>query len=556
MSSSSRTARRRCGASSRAARAAPASSSSRADGRRAGHRRGTAGRPARMRRCARRRCRRRPDGADAMFSAIFVDRPRLAIVIAIVTTIAGPAGALCDPGRAISRYRPAAGLGHDILSRRQCRGGRRDRRPADRGAGRRRRQDDLHEERERRRRQLHADRLVRTRHQSRHQHRQRQQPRADRAVAAAAGGSAAGRHGQEEVVGAARRASPSIRRSTPTTRCSCPTTSRSTCSTRSRARPASATRTLWGPQDYAMRAWVRTDRLTGLNLTTGDIINAIQSQNIQAAVGRIGARPISNDQQLQLNIQTKGPPDLGRGIREHRHPHQSGRLDAAARRRRAARTRRRQSRPRHPVQRRPRRGDRDLPVARRQRDRHAQGGARHASPSCEKRFPEDLAWKVTYDPTVFVTDTIHEVQKTLIEAFVLVVHRRLPVPRQRARDADPDPRRAGQPDRHLHRAQGRRLFRQHRVAARHRARDRHRRRRRHRGGRERRARDGGASRALARGGDQAGDGGNHRADHRDHAGAAVGVRAGGLHSRHFRRIVPAVRGDRRGRRCSCPRSMR
>src|SRR6201981_670739 len=64
--------------------------------------------------------------------------------------------------------------------------------------------------------------------------------------------------------------------------------------------------TLWGPQDYAMRAWVRTDRLTGLDLTTGDIINAIQSQNVQAAVGRIGARPISNDQQLQLNIQTKG----------------------------------------------------------------------------------------------------------------------------------------------------------------------------------------------------------------------------------------------------------
>src|SRR3974390_1744938 len=64
--------------------------------------------------------------------------------------------------------------------------------------------------------------------------------------------------------------------------------------------------TLWGPQDYAMRAWVRTDRLTGLNLTTGDIINAIQGQNVQAAVGRIGARPISDDQQLQLNLQTTG----------------------------------------------------------------------------------------------------------------------------------------------------------------------------------------------------------------------------------------------------------
>ena len=55
-----------------------------------------------------------------------------------------------------------------------------------------------------------------------------------------------------------------------------------------------------------MRAWVHTDKLTGLGLTTGDIINAIQAQNVQAAVGRIGARPVSNDQRLQLNIQTKG----------------------------------------------------------------------------------------------------------------------------------------------------------------------------------------------------------------------------------------------------------
>jgi multidrug efflux pump subunit AcrB len=63
---------------------------------------------------------------------------------------------------------------------------------------------------------------------------------------------------------------------------------------------------LFAAQDYAMRAWVKTERLTGLNLTVTDIINAIQSQNVQAAVGRIGARPIFDDQQLQLNIQTKG----------------------------------------------------------------------------------------------------------------------------------------------------------------------------------------------------------------------------------------------------------
>ncbi|HXW22055.1 MAG TPA: efflux RND transporter permease subunit, partial [Rhodomicrobium sp.] len=38
-----------------------------------------------------------------------------------------------------------------------------------------------------------------------------------------------------------------------------------------------------------------------------------------------------------------------------------------------------------------------------------------------KAFPEDLKWKVTYDPTVFVKETVHEVQKTLVEAFILVV---------------------------------------------------------------------------------------------------------------------------------------
>ena len=64
--------------------------------------------------------------------------------------------------------------------------------------------------------------------------------------------------------------------------------------------------TLFGPQDYSVRAWIRTDRLTGLGLTSTDIVNAIKSQNVQAPVGRIGARPVSNDQQLQLNVQTKG----------------------------------------------------------------------------------------------------------------------------------------------------------------------------------------------------------------------------------------------------------
>src|ERR1700723_1991052 len=177
---------------------------------------------------------------------------------------------------------------------------------------------------------------------------------------------------------------------------------------------------LFAAQDYAMRAWVRTDRLTGLDLTTGDIINAIQSQNIQAAVGRVGARPISDDQQLQLNIQTKGrlsSVDDFENIVIRTNPDGS-----VLRLRDVARV--------------------ALGAANLDRETRLNGGpasaiAIYQSPGAnaintlkavkeriaeaEKRFPEDLTWKITYDPTVFVTDTIHEVQKTLIEAFILVV---------------------------------------------------------------------------------------------------------------------------------------
>src|ERR1700720_4863834 len=189
---------------------------------------------------------------------------------------------------------------------------------------------------------------------------------------------------------------------------------------RIKSTPGVGDATIWGPQDYAMRAWVRTDRLTGLNLTTADIISAIQSQNVQAAVGRIGARPISDDQQLQLNIQTKGrlaTVEEFANIVIRTNPDGSVlRLGDVARL--------------------------ELGAANLDRDTRLNGGpasaiAIYQSPGAnaintlkavkdriaeaEKRFPDDLTWKITYDPTVFVTDTIHEVQKTLIEAFILVV---------------------------------------------------------------------------------------------------------------------------------------
>ena len=63
---------------------------------------------------------------------------------------------------------------------------------------------------------------------------------------------------------------------------------------------------LFGALKYSMRIWFDIKRLTTCKLAPSDVIAAIQAQNVQAPVGRIGARPISNDQQFQMNIQTQG----------------------------------------------------------------------------------------------------------------------------------------------------------------------------------------------------------------------------------------------------------
>src|SRR5271154_5979861 len=63
---------------------------------------------------------------------------------------------------------------------------------------------------------------------------------------------------------------------------------------------------LFGPLDYSLRIWLDPDRLTELNLTPNDVIVAVQSQNVQAALGRIGSAPIPNEQQFQINIKTTG----------------------------------------------------------------------------------------------------------------------------------------------------------------------------------------------------------------------------------------------------------
>ncbi len=63
---------------------------------------------------------------------------------------------------------------------------------------------------------------------------------------------------------------------------------------------------IFGAKDYAMRIWVKPDRMTQLKLTTSDLLRAVNDQNAQFAAGKIGQSPTGGPQELVYTITTKG----------------------------------------------------------------------------------------------------------------------------------------------------------------------------------------------------------------------------------------------------------
>ncbi len=64
---------------------------------------------------------------------------------------------------------------------------------------------------------------------------------------------------------------------------------------------------VFGASDYAMRIWFDPDHMASLNLTAEDVIYAIRSQNVQVAAGAINQSPIPGIQNaFELSVQTQG----------------------------------------------------------------------------------------------------------------------------------------------------------------------------------------------------------------------------------------------------------
>jgi hydrophobic/amphiphilic exporter-1 (mainly G- bacteria), HAE1 family len=177
---------------------------------------------------------------------------------------------------------------------------------------------------------------------------------------------------------------------------------------------------LFAPLDYSMRIWLDQQKLTALNLSPADIVAAIRSQNTQAAVGRIGAQPSPELQRFQLNVQTKGrltSTDEFANIVLRANPDGSlVRLKDVATMELGAKSRdvlsRLNGQPAAAIAIYQSPGANAVAVT---------NAVRKVMANLSQRFPEDVESKVLYDTTTFVKDTIHEVLKTLAEAFILVV---------------------------------------------------------------------------------------------------------------------------------------
>jgi hydrophobic/amphiphilic exporter-1 (mainly G- bacteria), HAE1 family len=170
---------------------------------------------------------------------------------------------------------------------------------------------------------------------------------------------------------------------------------------------------------YAMRLWMRPDRMTALGVTPADLIAAIRDQNLEAPAGQIGSPPVPEGQQVQYTVKAQGrlttAEEFGNIVIR------GGEAGAILRVRDVARVElgasyynasgKLNGNPAAVLAVYQAPGANAVAVAERVRaelDRLAAA------------FPEDVAYAVPFDTTVFVRQSLEDVVDTLIEAFVLV----------------------------------------------------------------------------------------------------------------------------------------
>ncbi len=177
----------------------------------------------------------------------------------------------------------------------------------------------------------------------------------------------------------------------------------------------------YGVRDYAMRMWLNPQALSDLNLTADDVVAAIEAQHRQASAGRVGAAPLVEkaDTSLQLTITTKGRlktvEEFEQIILRSLPDGSFVRMKDVARVELGASsydvTTRFEGRATAPIAIFLSPGANAVATAEAVRDKLEE---------LKERFPEGVKYTFIYDTAEFVEAMIDKVKHTLIEAFILV----------------------------------------------------------------------------------------------------------------------------------------
>lgn len=182
-----------------------------------------------------------------------------------------------------------------------------------------------------------------------------------------------------------------------------------------------------GQRDYSMRVWLDPQKMASRNLATNDVILAIQNQNIQVAAGQIGRQPVPEGQQFQLTMSTLGrltdPAQFadiiiktGQGDEEEGHTSsQVVRLKDVARVELGAQQYdqicRLDGMPSVGLAVFQLPGSNALQTA---------DAIKAKMEDLKKRFPDGVDYKIVYDTTPFINESVDEVFHTLRDAVILV----------------------------------------------------------------------------------------------------------------------------------------
>jgi hydrophobe/amphiphile efflux-1 (HAE1) family protein len=184
--------------------------------------------------------------------------------------------------------------------------------------------------------------------------------------------------------------------------------------------PGVASVDILGGRDYSMRVWLKPDRLTSLGLTASDIVAAIREQNIQVSPGSIGAQPAPSDQQFQYTLRAEGRLEHVSQFKNiillAKSDGSTVRLGDVARVELGAET--------YGWFGRLNGKSAALVAVYQLPDANALEVAKAAKIELKRlsqRFPSDMEAKVTYDTTVYVETSMREVIITLLQALALVV---------------------------------------------------------------------------------------------------------------------------------------